>query len=415
MMCRSPFTPVDGWSIPDPCPSGMATAHSDAPLPYARQWLDAEDIRAVVEVLQSDWLTQGPVVGAFERALADRCGARYAVAVSSGTAALHLACLAAGVGNGDIGLTSPITFVASANCIAYCGGTPAFVDVDPRTITLDPSDMEAFCRRQKPKVVIPVDFAGQPADLPTIHKIAREYGALVIEDAAHSLGATYDYRGKVFRTGCCAHADMATLSFHPVKQITTGEGGAILTNDADLYQRLVDLRAHGITKDPTRLTREDGPWYYEQQELGFNYRITDLQCALGLSQLRKLAQFVERRRELVQRYRNLLADREDSVTLLTEIPGRRSSYHLLVAKLNDGPERRRAAFQRLRAAGIYAQVHYIPVHTQPWYRKRFGYRWGDFPHAEGYYASCLSLPLFPKMSDSDVDRTVAALRDALET
>jgi UDP-4-amino-4,6-dideoxy-N-acetyl-beta-L-altrosamine transaminase len=375
--------------------------------------VDEEDIRAVVDVLRGDWLTQGPAIAAFEQALADFCGARYAVAVSSGTAALHLACLAAGVGPGDVGITSPITFVASANCIAYCDGSPAFVDVDPRTITMDPSALESACQRQAPKVVIPVDFAGQPADLPAISCIARAYGARVIEDAAHSLGATYQHEGKEYRTGSCVHADLATLSFHPVKHITTGEGGAILTNDADLYQHLLDLRTHGITKDPNRLTRDEGPWYNEQGELGFNYRITDLQCALGLSQMRKVVPFVERRRELVQRYRSLLPDRED-VRLLTEIPGRRSSYHLLVAQLQGGPERRRAVFERLHAAGIRVQVHYIPVHLQPWYRRRFGYRPGDFPQAEDYYAGCVSLPLFPRMSDADVQRSAAALQSALE-
>jgi UDP-4-amino-4,6-dideoxy-N-acetyl-beta-L-altrosamine transaminase len=375
--------------------------------------VDEEDIRAVVDVLRSDWLTQGPAVGAFERALADYCGARHAVAVSSGTAALHLACLAAGVGPGDVGITSPITFVASANCIAFCGGSPAFADVDPRTITMDPSALEAACRRQAPRVVIPVDFAGQPADLPAIYRIAQAYGARVIEDAAHALGASYQDQGKEIRAGSCVHADMAILSFHPVKHITTGEGGAILTNDAELYRRLLDLRTHGITKDPNRLTRDEGPWYYEQHELGLNYRLTDLQCALGLSQMRRMKQFMERRRELVQRYQEFLANRED-VRLLTEIPGRRSSYHLLVAQLSGGAERRRAFIERLHAVGIRVQVHYIPVHLQPWYHKQFGYQPGDFPQAEAYYAGCVSLPLFPRMSDSDVQRCVAALQAALE-
>jgi perosamine synthetase len=388
---------------------------TNAPLPYGRQWVDEEDIQAVVDVLRGDWLTQGPMIRAFEQALADFCGAHYAVAVTSGTAALHLACLAAGVGPGDVGLTSPISFAASANCVAYCGGTPAFVDVNPRTITMDPTALDRACRRQRPKVVIPVDFAGQPADLPAIYEIAHKQGALVIEDAAHSLGATYEYQGQPFRAGSCAHADMATLSFHPVKHITTGEGGAVLTNDAGFYQRLADLRTHGITKDPTRLTREEGPWYYEQHELGFNYRITDLQCALGLSQMKRLASFVARRRELVQRYAELLADRQEDVSLLTEIPGHRSSYHLLVAQIRRGPQRRRAVFDRLCAAGIRPQVHYFPVHLQPWYSKRFGYRAGDFPQAEAYYAGCMSLPLFPRMSDSDLERSVAALRSALAT
>jgi len=382
-------------------------------LPYARQWLDDDDIAAVVAVLKGDWLTQGPLIARFEEALAARCGARYAVAVSSGTAALHLACLAAGVGPGDVGITSPITFVASANCIAYCGGTPAFADIDPLTITLDPVALEAACQKQRPRVIIPVDFAGQPADLPAIRAVAERWGAMVIEDAAHALGASYTHAGTEFCAGSCAHTDMAILSFHPVKHITTGEGGAVLTNDATLYRRLCDLRTHGITRSPDRLTRADGPWYYEQHDLGFNYRITDFQCALGLAQLKKLSQFVERRRELVQHYRSLLADLRDEVTLLTERDGRRSSYHLMVAQIRGGARRRRQVFEQLAAQGIRAQVHYIPVHLQPWYRQRFGYQPGSFPAAESYYAGCISLPLFPAMSDADVERTATALRSAL--
>jgi dTDP-4-amino-4,6-dideoxygalactose transaminase len=333
--------------------------------------------------------------------------------VSSGTAALHLACLVAGVGPGEVGLTSPISFAASANCVAYCGGTPGFVDVDPRTVTMEPSALERACRRQRPKVILPVDFAGQPADLPAIQQIAHNVGAVVIEDAAHALGASYEHQGQRFRVGSCAHADLATFSFHPVKHITTGEGGAVLTNDADFYQRLLDLRTHGITKDAARLSKDEGPWYYEQHELGFNYRITDLQCALGLSQMKRLASFVARRRELVQRYAELLVDRQEEVRLLTEVPGRRSSYHLLVAQLRGGAQRRRAVFERLCALGIRPQVHYIPIHLQPWYRERFGYRAGDFPQAEAYYAGCLSLPLFPRMTDADLERSVAALKQSV--
>ncbi|HZS09413.1 MAG TPA: UDP-4-amino-4,6-dideoxy-N-acetyl-beta-L-altrosamine transaminase [Blastocatellia bacterium] len=382
-------------------------------LPYGRQWLDEEDLAAVVEVLRGDWMTQGPTVAAFEKALAEYCGARYAVAVSNGTAALHLSCLAADVGAGDVGITSPITFVASANCVAYCGGTPAFADVDAATVTLDPAALEAACERQGPKVIIPVDFSGLPADLPAIRRIAQKYGATVIEDAAHSLGATYDYEGREYRAASCAHADMAILSFHPVKHITTGEGGAILTNDPGLYQRLLDLRTHGITKDANRLTRHDGPWYHEQHQLGFNYRITDFQCALGISQLRRLDSFVRRRRELVELYRQQITDLSDRVTLLTDVPERRSSYHLLVARFKGGAAVRLRVFDYLAGANIRAQVHYIPVHTQPWYRKQFGYREGQFPRAEAYYAGCLSLPLFPAMSDGDVERVVATLRSAL--
>jgi UDP-4-amino-4,6-dideoxy-N-acetyl-beta-L-altrosamine transaminase len=390
-----------------------AMASSLQPLPYGRQWLDEDDIRNVVEVLRGDWLTQGPAIEAFEKALTEYCGARYAVAVANGTAALHLACLAAGVGPGDVGITSPITFVASANCVAYCGGTPAFSDVDPETVTLDPVALEAACEQLRPKVIIPVDLTGQTADLPAIHRIAERFGALVIEDAAHSLGASYTDDGETYRVGSCAHAEMTILSFHPVKQITTGEGGAILTNDSALYERLQMLRTHGITRNPERLTRNDGPWYHELQELGFNYRITDLQCALGLSQMRKLDEFVERRRQLVDLYGALIKDLSPEVSLLTETAGRRSSYHLLVARVSGGSERRRRVFDSLHAQGIRAQVHYIPVHTQPFYMEHYGFRPGDFPVAEKYYEGCVSLPLFPRMTDADVERVVNALRTAL--
>lgn len=382
-------------------------------LPYSRQCLSEEDINAVAEVLRGHWITQGPMVSDFEEALAEYCGAKYAVAVSNGTAALHLACLVAGVGPADSGITSPITFVASANCIAYCGGTPDFADIDPVTVTLDPSRLRAVCERRRPKVIVPVDFAGQPADLPAIYEIAQHYDAIVIEDAAHSLGATYKCDEKECNAGSCIHTDMAILSFHPVKHITTGEGGAILTNNPDFYQLLLEFRTHGITKDIGRLTRNDGAWYYEQHQLGFNYRITDFQCALGISQLKKLPAFVHRRRELAELYRELMTDLADRVELLTEISARRSSYHLLVAKFKGGEVVRRSVFDFLRRNGIYAQVHYIPVHLQPWYQKHFGFRPGDFPQAEAYYSGCISLPLFPAMSDSDVERVVCAIRQIL--
>jgi UDP-4-amino-4,6-dideoxy-N-acetyl-beta-L-altrosamine transaminase len=387
--------------------------NSPAVLPYGRQWLEEDDCGAVERALKGIWLTQGPTVGAFEAALAEACGAGYAVAVSSGTAALHLACLAAGVGPGDYGITSPITFVASANSVAYCGGTPGFADIDPRTACLDPKALAEACARRSPKVVIPVDFAGQPADLPAISAIARRHGAVVIEDAAHSLGASYEHDGSWHRTGSCAHTEMAVLSFHPVKHITTGEGGAVLTNSRELNEKLLRVRTHGVTRDPGRLTRDDGPWYYEQQDLGYNYRITDVQCALGLSQLRKLDRFVARRRSLVGRYRDALADLADELRLVLEEPCRLSSYHLLVAQIKGGAARRRRVFDALAAGGIRCQVHYIPVHLQPWYKEHVGTREGDFPQAEAFYASCLSLPLFPAMADRDVDRVASALRAAL--
>jgi UDP-4-amino-4,6-dideoxy-N-acetyl-beta-L-altrosamine transaminase len=383
-------------------------------LPYGRQWLDDDDLEAVLRVLRGEWLTQGPAVAAFEDALAAACEARFAVAVSSGTAALHLACLAAGVGPGDVGVTSPITFVASANAVAYCGGTPAFADVDARTACMDPAALEEVCARRRPRVILPVDFAGQPADLPAIHAVARLCRATVIQDAAHSLGASYEHAGAWHKVGACKHADMTTLSFHPVKHITTGEGGAILTNSPDLYKRLMRLRTHGVTKEPADLSRADGPWYYEQHDLGFNYRITDVQCALGLSQLTKLERFVKRRRELAEEYRRGLADAAAQVEVLPELPGRLSSYHLLVVRLRQGgAQRRRAIYDRLHASGIRAQVHYYPVHLQPWYREWFGFREGSCPRAEAYYQTCLSLPLFPRMSEGDVRRVVHALRQAL--
>jgi perosamine synthetase len=385
---------------------------SEPVLPYGRQWIDEDDVAEVAAVLRGERVTQGPMVERFEAALAMRTGARYAVAVSNGTAALHLACLAADVGPGDFGVTSPITFVASANCVAYCGGTPGFADVDVDTVTMDPDRLDEACRRRRPKVIIPVDFSGQPAALPSIRDVARRYDALVIEDAAHSLGATYEADGREVPAGACEHSDMAILSFHPVKQITTGEGGAVLTNDMSLRDRLTELRTHGIVRDRGRLLADDGPWYHEQQRLGFNYRLTDIQCALGLSQLKKLDRFVARRRELVERYRRELAHEPD-VRLLIEAPGRRSSYHLMVARLRGGPDRRRRVFDGLCARGIQPQVHYIPVHLQPWYRQRYGLAPGQFPNAEEYYGSCLSLPLFPRMADTDDDRVVTALTAAL--
>ena len=257
------------------------------PLPYGRQWIDEDDIAAVVSVLRGEIVTQGPTVAEFERLLAEYCGAKYAVAVNSGTSGLHIAALAAGVKKGDVGITSPITFVASANCIAYCGGMPKLADVNPQTINIDVNELEKVCAEHHPKIIVPVDFAGQPADLPKIKSIADKYGAKVIEDAAHSLGAKYVDDGIEYKVGSCAHSDMTVFSFHPVKHITTGEGGAVLTNDDDTYQSLLELRSHGIAKTESKLIRNEGAWWYEQQTLGFNYRITDIQCALGVSQMKK--------------------------------------------------------------------------------------------------------------------------------
>ena len=402
----------------------MPTRKNIPALPYGRQWISGDDVAAATSQLQDDWLTQGPTVARFEQALAEYCGARYAVAVSSGTAALHLAALAAEVGPGKVGVTSAITFVASANCIAYAGGTPSFADVDPESGLLDTHDLERRCEALAaagtlPAVLIPVDLAGQPADLPQIREIADRYGAKVIEDAAHSLGASYTHEGSEFRCGSCAHTEMAILSFHPVKHITTGEGGAVFTNDASLHQRLLDLRSHGITKDPARLCENDGPWYHEQQGLGFNYRLTDLQCALGLSQMKRLAQFVARRRALAAQYDGALAQTpfKGKLAPLAQRTGTTNSYHLYVVRLLAGPGRsqgslaedRRKLYDHLIANNIRPQVHYIPVPQQPYYRNTYRTDPMAYPGAAAYYASCLSLPLFPAMADEDVGRVVEAL------
>lgn len=396
-------------------------------LSYGRQWITDDDVAAVAEQLQSPWLTQGPKIAEFEAALCAATGARHAVAVASGTAALHLAALAAGVGPGTTGITSANTFVASANCIAYAGGRPAFADVDPASGLIDVDDLERRCAALEqqgaaPVVIIPVDFAGQPANLPAIREIGKRFSARVIEDAAHALGASYRSGDRVVQCGSCEDTDLAILSFHPVKHVTTGEGGAVLTNDPSTHRCLAELRTHGITKDPARLTRNDGPWYHEQHQLGYHYRITDFQCALGVSQMRRLRFFLERRRALVARY--------DAALTLAPLAGRLAplsvartvvehAYHLYVVRVLprrgesalDVADSRRALFSHLVASRIQPQVHYIPVPRQPWYVDHFGTRPEDFPGAEAYYAGCLSLPIFPRMQDADVDRVAAALAE----
>jgi UDP-4-amino-4,6-dideoxy-N-acetyl-beta-L-altrosamine transaminase len=396
-------------------------------LPYGRQWIAEEDVQAVIEQLRGDWLTQGPTIAKFEAALCELTGAKFAVAVSSGTAALHLAALAAGVGPGDTGLTSDITFVASANGMRYAGARPSLVDVDARTglidiAALDRRAKELEARGTPPKLIVPVDFAGSVADLVAVRAIADRYGAKVVEDAAHSLGATYTANGAVFRAASCAHTEMAILSFHPVKHMTTGEGGAITTNDPSLYDRLCELRTHGITRDASKLSANDGPWYYEQIELGYHYRITDLQCALGLSQAKRFPAFLERRRAIAARYDRAF----EAVALRAKVrplavpAGVTSAYHLYVINLvpregeglSSVAERRKALFMALRARNIGPQVHYIPVHRQPDFQRN-GLSEGAFEGAERYYAGCVSLPMFPLMSDADVDYVVDAVTEAL--
>jgi perosamine synthetase len=387
-------------------------------IPYGRQWIDDDDIQAVVDVLRSDWVTQGEMVGRFEEALAQYCQVRYAVAVSSGTAGLHLACLAAGIGSDQTVLTSPITFAASANCALYCGGRADFVDIDARTYNMDPEELKRVLAEDEAgsvKAVIPVHFAGQPCQMEAIADACSERNLTIIEDACHALGGRWtDSQGVEQRIGNCSHADMVVCSFHPVKIMTTGEGGAVLTNDPVLYERLRDLRSHGITKDPKRLSVDHGPWYYEMQELGYNYRITDFQCALGLKQLDKVDGWVERRQQIARRYDETLGAMAGTV-IPYQAPSGHSAYHLYVVQVADGAEgdRRRRVFEFLRAQGLGVQVHYIPIHLQPYYQQNWGYAAGDYPIAESYYEQCFSLPIFPKMTDDDVGYVIEAYERAL--
>ena len=388
-------------------------------IPYGRHFLDDSDIQAVVDVLRHGWLTQGPKVGEFEAAVAARVGVKFAVAVSSGTAALHVACMAAGISKGDTVITTPNTFVASANCAVYVGATPQFSDIDAETINLDPRKLADRCAvLKKVKAIIPVHFAGLPCDMPAIRKIANRYGSVVIEDAAHALGAVYDDGKSV---GSCAHSDMTVFSFHPVKIIATAEGGMVTTNSEALYRDLLRLRSHGINKanDPflhPEHAYTDGitnPWYYEMREIGFNYRITDVQCALGLSQFEKLDRFLQRRRELALRYDGIFSETPHITP--TQRDGRsRSAHHLYPVRIDfEAVGRSRASFMReLLARNIICQVHYIPVHYHPFYRAN-GHRNDSFLVAERYYEQAVSLPLYYALSDEDQDYVAAQVKSLL--
>ena len=379
-------------------------------IPYGRQSISEEDIAAVTAVLRSDWLTQGPMIERFEQAVAQRCEAMHGVAVCNATAALHIACLALDLGPGDLLWTSPNTFVASANCARYCGADVDFVDIDPHTLNLSVPALAtkldiAERAGRLPKILVPVAFAGQSCDMAAIQVLARRYGFKVIEDASHAIGARY--AGQPVGSG--AQADITVFSFHPVKIVTTGEGGLLTTKDAALAERLRRLRSHGITRDPGLLQDQaQGGWYYEQLELGFNYRMTDIQAALGLSQLERLVPFITRRRALVQRYRELLA--ELPVGLIGDQAGAESAWHLFPIQVDGG--QRAHVFAGMRAAGIGVNLHYIPVHLQPYYHA-LGFAPGDFPEAERYYAQALSLPLYADLSEAQQDRVVQTLATLL--
>lgn len=383
-------------------------------IPYGRQDVSESDIQAVVEVLRSEWLTQGPAVPRFEQAVAGHCGVAHAVAANSATSALHLACLALDLGPGDALWTSSNTFVATANCALYCGARVDFVDIDPRTYNLSADALEAkLVAAEKsghlPKVVVPVHFAGQPCEMRRIRALGQRYGFRIIEDASHAIGG--EYLGE--HIGNCRYSDITVFSFHPVKIITTGEGGMVLTNDPELAARMALLRSHGTTREPGQMTHDaDGPWYYQQIDLGYNYRMTDLQAALGTSQMARLDGFVARRRALAARYDAMLA----GLPLATpwQHADGRSAFHLYPVrlKLDEIGRSRREIFEALRAAGIGVNVHYIPVHTQPFYRK-LGFRAGDFPEAERHYAEAISLPLYAALADAQQDEVIAALKKVL--
>lgn len=378
-------------------------------IPYGRQHIDCEDIAAVVQALQSDWLTQGPMVEQFEQAIAQQVQAKYAVSVCNATAALHVACRALGLGDGDRLWTSPNTFLASANCALFCGAQVDFVDINPRTYNLCPLALEEKLKQAKkkgtlPKIIMPVHFAGQSCDMEKIFQLAKRYHCFVLEDASHAMGADYNET----KVGSCQYSDISVFSFHPVKIMTTGEGGAAVTNQNHLYEKMKNLRSHGMTKNPDEMDKSsEGNWYYQQIDLGYNYRLTDLQAALGLTQLNKLEKFIHRRRFLAKRYHEKLVDLPVRLPLQHSLD--QSSWHLYVIQVAD----RGNVFKQLREAGIGVQVHYIPVHTQPYYQKK-GFEHGDFPNAEQYYAQAITLPLYYDLTNEDQDFVIKTLKKAVK-
>jgi UDP-4-amino-4,6-dideoxy-N-acetyl-beta-L-altrosamine transaminase len=385
---------------------------------YGSQYVDDEDINEVLGVLRSDFLSSGPKIKAFEEKILEHTGAQYCAAVANGTAALHLAVKALDINKRKTGITSPITFVASANTFIYNGLKPDFADIDEKTYCMDPAELGKRINNDT-AVIIPVHFAGQPCDMEAIRKIAPG-GVYIVEDAAHAIGSKYE-NGKP--VGCCCYSDMTIFSFHPVKTITTGEGGAITTNDKAFYEKLVMLRNHGLTKDASKFkvhhssfidhhSESPGPWYYEMQELGFNYRLTDIQAALGLGQLRKLERFIKRRREIISIYSEAFKDLE-WLTTPYERPGVFGALHLYVIKIDFDRigKSRTQVMTELKEKAIGTQVHYIPVHLQPYYRENFGFKEGDYPRAEQYYRQCLSIPLYPRMTDDDINRVIDTIKN----
>ncbi len=372
-------------------------------IPYGKQTIEQDDIQAVGDVLKSDFLTTGPKIAEFEQTVADYVGAKYAVAISNGTSALHAACFAAGIGPGDEVITTPLTFAASANCVLYCGGTPVFADVDPKTYNIDSEDIRRKIT-DRTKAIIAVHLAGQPCDMDAIHSLAREYGLIVIEDGAHALGSVY--KGK--RVGSIS--DMTTFSFHPVKPITTGEGGMIVTDNEDFYKKMFLFRSHGITRDDSMMTRNDGPWFYQQFDLGYNYRITDIQCALGCSQMKKLDRFLARRKEIVARYNEAFADCDNIITPY-QLSDTESGWHLYIVQVKNCD--RRKVFENMREKGIGVNVHYIPVYMHPYYQEH-GYENVHCANAEEIYSHIISLPLYPGLTSEQQDYVIDTLKSLCE-
>lgn len=372
-------------------------------IPYGKQTIEQDDIQAVVDVIKSDFLTTGPKIAEFEQTVADYVGAKYAVAISNGTSALHAACFAAGIGPGDEVITTPLTFAASANCVLYCGGTPVFADVDPKTYNIDPEDIQRKIT-DRTKAIIAVHLAGQPCDMDAIHSIAREHGLIVIEDGAHALGSVY--KGK--KVG--SMSDMTTFSFHPVKPITTGEGGMIVTDNEDFYKKMILFRSHGITRDDSMMTRNDGPWFYQQFDLGYNYRITDIQCALGCSQMKKLDRFLARRKEIVARYNEAFADCDNIITPY-QLSDTESGWHLYIVQVKNCD--RRQVFENMREKGIGVNVHYIPVYMHPYYQEH-GYENVHCANAEEIYSHIISLPLYPGLTSEQQDYVIDTLKRLCE-
>jgi len=376
-------------------------------IPYGRQSISDDDINEVIKVMRSDWLTQGPKIAEFEEALASYVGVKYAVVYSNGTAALHAAYFSIGIGTGDTVISSPITFAATTNAALYCGASVKFCDIEQETANIDTNQLNEMLGPSV-KLIAPVDFAGQPVDIDNIVLACKEYGVSIVQDSCHSLGA--EYKGK--KIG--GFADATVFSFHPVKNITTGEGGAVVTNSKELYKRLRMFREHGITKVPEQLYSCPGEWHYEMQQMGYNYRLTDIQCALGLSQMKKLDKFIARRRKLMAWYREAFAN-FDAIQLLAEKADRKSAWHLCVALLHsDIAVHRKEIFSKLRRCGIGVQVHYIPVYYHPYYQK-LGFKKGLCPKAEKYFDRCLSLPLYPAMTEEQFEKTIMTVKKVIGT